>query len=132
QDAENRHLQDDRIDGPSAVRCSVVLLEPVSRSANGHDDDGAEANEAIAEGDDDSSWKRQLRAETCEQVCERRNDLPENDTDDQGRNHDDRDRIDHGGFDLPLQLDGLFDVGREALENRVENTVKLKGQVKSA
>ena len=40
---------------------------------------------------------------------------------------DDRDRVDHRRLDLPLQLDGLFDVGRQPLENRVENAARLAG-----
>ena len=41
---------------------------------------------------------------------------------------DDGDRIDHRRLDLALQLDGLFDVDREALQNGVENTARLAGR----
>ena len=40
---------------------------------------------------------------------------------------DDRDRIDHRRLHLAGQLDGLLDVGREPLENRVENAARLAG-----
>ena len=39
--------------------------------------------------------------------------------------HDDGNRVDHRRLHLALQLHGLFDVGREALENRVEDTARL-------
>ena len=38
---------------------------------------------------------------------------------------DDGDRVDHRRLHLALQLHGLFDVGRQALENRVEDTARL-------
>ena len=41
---------------------------------------------------------------------------------------DDRDRVDHGALDLGLQLDVLLDVGREALEDGVEDTARLAGR----
>ena len=40
---------------------------------------------------------------------------------------DDGDRVDQGGLDLALQLDGLLDVGREALQDGVEDTARLAG-----
>jgi hypothetical protein len=52
-------------------------------------------------------------------------DLPQNRADDQRGDDDDRDRIDHRGLHFALQLDVLFDVDREALENGVEDTARF-------
>ena len=86
---------------------------------------GTKRTSAVAQRDDDARRQRQLGAEAGEQVGEGRNDLPQNDADDDGGDDDDRDRIDHRGLDLALQLDVLLDVGREALENRVEDAARL-------
>ena len=60
-----------------------------------------------------------------EQRREGRDDLPQDDADDAAGDDDDGDRIDHRRLDLALQLDRLLDVGREPLENRVEDTARL-------
>ena len=86
-----------------------------------------EPHQAVAQRDDDARRQRQLGAKAGEQVGERRNDLPQNDADHDRGDDDDRDRVDHRGLDLALQLDGLLDVGRQALQNRVENTARLAG-----
>ena len=43
------------------------------------------------------------------------------------RHHQDGDRIDQRRLHGALQLDVLFDVGRQALQNGVENTARLAG-----
>ena len=82
----------------------------------------------VAGPDDDAGRQRQLGAEAGEQLGEGRDDLPQNDGDDQAGDGHDRDRVDHRGLDLALQLDVLLDVDREALENRVEDTARLAGR----
>ena len=62
-----------------------------------------------------------------EQAREGRDDLPQNDADDAAGDDDDRDRVDHRRLHLAGQLDGLLDVGREPLENRVEDAARLAG-----
>ena len=84
-------------------------------------------HEAVAEADDDARRQRQVGAEAGEQRRERRDDLPQNHADHAAGDHDDRDRIDHRRLDLTGELDRLLDVGREALENRVENTAGFTG-----
>ena len=65
------------------------------------------------------------RAKAGKELGERRNDLPQNHRHDEAGDHDDGDRINHRRLDLPFQLDGFFDVGRQPFENRVENTARL-------
>ena len=85
-------------------------------------------HDAVAGGDDDAGRERQLGAQAGEQLCKRRDDLPENRADDQRGDHDDRDRVDHRGLHFPLQLDRLLDVGRQPLENGVEDAARLAGR----
>ena len=63
---------------------------------------------------------------SIEQRHENRNDLPQQQRDHASRDADqDRDRIDHRGLHRALQLDVLFNVGGEALQNGVENTARF-------
>src|SRR3989304_6082487 len=64
-------------------------------------------------------------AQAGEERGEGRDDLPQNDADDAAGDEDDGDRVDHRRLDLPRQLHGLLDVGRQPLENRVENAARL-------
>ena len=93
-----------------------------------HDHERHEAHQAVAERDDDARRQRQLGAEAGEQAGERRDDLPQNDADDDRGDHDDGDGIDHRRLHLALQLDGLLDVGRQPLENGVEDAARLAGR----
>jgi hypothetical protein len=77
--------------------------------------------------DDDPRRERQLGPEAGEQGGERRDDLEQDDRDDDGGDRDDGDRVDQGGADLGAQLDRLLDVGREALQDGVEDTARLAG-----
>ena len=45
--------------------------------------------------------------------------------DDDPGDADDRHRVDHRALDLGLELDGLLDVGGQALEDRVEDAARL-------
>ena len=103
----------------------VVRLEGVADRADADDDERHEVHEEVAERDDDARRQRQLGAKAGEQRRERRDDLPQNDADHEHGDHDDGDRIDHRRLHLALQLDRFLDVGREPLENRVENTARL-------
>ena len=104
---------------------AVVGAEPEHRRTDADQNERHEADEPVARRDDDPRRQRQLGAKAGEQTGKGRDDLPQNDAHHEDRNDDDRDRVNHGGLDLTLQLDGLFDVGRQALENRVENTAGL-------
>ena len=47
--------------------------------------------------------------------------------DDADRDHEDRGRVDHRALDLALQLLGLLEVDREAVQDRVEDAADLAG-----
>ena len=68
-----------------------------------------------------------MPTEALEESCEDRDDLPQDDVDDDDGDRHNRQRIDHRGVDLRLQFDVLFNVGRQTLENGVENTAGLAG-----
>jgi hypothetical protein len=53
--------------------------------------------------------------------------LPQDHGHDDGGDEQDRHGIDHGRLDLGGQLDGFLDVGREALEDGVENAARFAG-----
>ena len=118
-------LQHRRVDDPAPLRGRVVRLEGVGDGAGADSQEGEEANQVVAERDDDARRQRQLGAESRKQRREGRDDLPQNEADDRARDDDDGDRIDHRRLHLALQLHGLFDVGREPLENRVEDAARL-------
>ena len=105
----------------------VVLPESIPGQRDRGNHERRVLHEVVAERDDDARRQRQLGAEALEHRRERRDDLPQDDADDDARNHDDRDRVNHRGLDLALQLDGFFDVDRKALQNRVENTARFAG-----
>ena len=54
-------------------------------------------------------------------------DLPQQENDDAAGDAHNGDRINQGGLHGALQLDVLFDVAGEALENGVENTARFAG-----
>jgi hypothetical protein len=62
-----------------------------------------------------------------EEARKRGDDLPQNRRYDDRRNGDDRDGVHHRGFDLALELDGLFNVHGEPLENPVQDATSLAG-----
>ena len=106
----------------------VVALERVADQADRDDARSSRRPRAPSlKADDDARRQRQLRAEAGEQLGERRDDLPQDRADDDRGDHDDGDRIDHRRLDLPLQLDGLLDVDRQPLEDRVEDAARLAG-----
>ena len=78
-------------------------------------------------GDRDSRRQRQAGAETFEQRCEGRNHLPENDPDHRDGDQDDGGRIDHRRAHRGAQFYDLFNVGRQTLENRIQDTARLTG-----
>ena len=82
------------------------------------------ANE-IAQGDHDTRRERQLHFEPVEQSHENRHHLPEQQGDNHGRDEQHGHRIDQRGLHGALQFDVFLDVGREPLENGVENTARL-------
>ncbi len=89
---------------------------------------GSPRHDPVAERDHDARGQRQLRAHALEHRGEGRDHLPQDHEDHDARDRQDRDRVDHRALDLGLQLDVLLDVGRESLQDRVQDTAGLAGR----
>jgi hypothetical protein len=81
----------------------------------------------VAESDYDARRQREIDVQTVEQGDENRDDLPKQQDDHRRRNAEYGNGINHGRLHGPFQLDVLFDVARQALENGIENTARLAG-----
>src|ERR1700720_4338440 len=125
QHADHRDLEQRAIDDPAAA----VGLVPPGHAEAGGDDDGDDEDEVAA--DDvagphyDAGDQRQLAAQAGEQLGEDRDHLPQDDEDHEGGDDDDRHRVDQRRFHLALQLDRLLDVGRQALQDDVQDAARL-------
>jgi hypothetical protein len=105
----------------------VVAIDRVDAEPDEDEDHPPPAADEVRQGDRDTGGERQLRAQPLEQGREGRNDLPEDDPHDPDRDRDDGDGIDHRGPHGRAELDDLLDVGRQALEDDVEDTAGLAG-----
>src|ERR1700735_4871894 len=81
----------------------------------------------VAQHNHDASWKRQVHTQSIEQRGENRHDLPQEKNDHATGDAHDRSRIDCRRLDSAFQFDVLLDVGREPLQNGVENAARLAG-----
>ena len=71
----------------------------------------------------------QLRvAHVLVHLLERRDDLDQHHADHADRDDEDADRVVHRALELALQLDGLLDVDRESVQDRVEDAADLAGR----
>ena len=125
QDAENRQFQRPGVNLLPPLLGRVDPLENKDERDNGTDDHQDIVLNEIAQIDDDLGRHRQRAAEIGKQLCEGRDDEDQNDGDDHDGNADDGRRVGHGTLDLFLQLHGFFDVGRQPVEDGVENPADL-------
>src|ERR1700733_3781785 len=125
---DQRNFQNDGVNRHAALRRAIPGLqgEHATREEQG-DDEAVDAADEIAEHDDDARGQRQVHTQAVEELGENRHDLPEQQDDDAAGDAQDGDRINHGGLHGALQLDVLFNVAGEALENGVQNTARLAG-----
>src|ERR1700691_2497367 len=125
---DQRNFQNDRVNRHAALRRAIPGLqgEHATRNEQG-DDETVDAADEIAEHDDDARRQRQVHAPTVEELGKNRHDLPQQQDDDAAGNAHDGGRINHGGLHGALELDVLFNVAGEALENGVQNTARLAG-----
>ncbi len=109
--------------GPVAVR------DPRDQRDDGAEDDPDVGDEALAQADHELGQAGELilPSELREHLAEGRDDPGEHDHDHRDGDEEDGHRIDHRSADLPLQLDVLLDVDREALEDRVQDAAHLAG-----
>src|SRR5580704_15785209 len=81
----------------------------------------------MAHADNDSSWQGKVNVQADEQRGENRHHLPQQQSDDASGDKQNHHRVNQRGLHGALQLYVLLDVGREALENDVQNTARLAG-----
>jgi hypothetical protein len=129
--ADDRHLQHQPVEHPPPLRRLVVSAYGDDRpDDDAEDDEAVDAGEEVADADDDAGGERQLLAgaeQAGEDVLERGDDEDHDDGDDGDGDDDDRRRVDHRRDHVAPQLDDLLDVGREALEDEVEDAAGLAG-----
>ncbi len=103
------------------------LLDPEEQAADAQDKEPPELADEPAQSDHNARGQRQGHAQTGEQVGEDRHHPLEQCADDQEGQGDHRHRVDQGRLHRRAQLDGLFDVDRQALQDDVENTAGFTG-----
>jgi hypothetical protein len=84
-------------------------------------------DEAVRNRDDHQSRPWQVAAEALEHILERRHHENHDHRGDDEGNHQDRDRVEHRAFELGLDGLDFFLVGRQAVEQGIENTGLLAG-----
>ncbi len=128
QRPEERQLQEDRVGLVAEARRAAPRLDVGDGDRHGRrEDDEDPALQPVAEVDHHLCRRGKLAAEVLEHLLEDRNHL-----DQQQRQHADRDhhhgaRVDHRALDLALQAVGLLEIGRKAVEDRVEHAADLAG-----
>src|SRR5580658_4090178 len=125
---DQRNLQDYRVNRHAALRSAIPGLQGEHGAGEEQgDDEAVDAANEIAQHDDDARGQRQVDAQTVEELGENRHDLPQQQDDDAASDAQDGGRINHSGLHGALELDVLFDVAGEALQNGVQNTARLAG-----
>src|SRR6267154_5897382 len=97
-------------------------------SDDGGKDDVPVLDESVRDPHDEQGRGGEIGAEVREHLLERRNHENHDDRGDDEGYDDDRDRIEQGGFDLRLDGEDFFFVGRQAFEQGFENPGLLAGR----
>src|SRR5262249_38683096 len=124
-EAENRQLQQQPVDDSPAVVGLVVAANEEDEAGDPDHEEDEVAGQEVGGRDQSASGEGRPGNKAREEGRERRNALEKDDRDDDRRDDDDRDGVDQSGADLGPKFDGLLDVGREALQDRVQNTARL-------
>src|SRR5580658_10799244 len=126
--ADQRNLKNHGVNRHATLRRAVPGFHGDHASDAEHgDDEAVDAADKFAHLNDDARGQRQVHAQAVEELSENRDDFPQQQDDDAAGDAEDGDRIDHRGLHGALQLDVLFDVAGEPLQNGVENTARLSG-----
>ena len=115
-------LEQHGVEEIAPARMLANLLDAEDRADGAHDKEPPEVANESAEADDDAGRQRKRDSQADEQVGENRHHPLEQRGHDQHREGDNGDRVDQSRLDGRAQLDRLFHVDRQALENDVENT----------
>src|SRR5271156_36452 len=126
--ADQRNLQNDGVNRHATLGCAVPGFQSEQAADKECGDDQAvDAADEFAHHDHDARGKGQVHTQAVEKLGEDRDDLPQQQDDDAAGDAHDGDRVDHRGLHGALELDVLFDVAGEALQNGVQNTARLTG-----
>src|SRR3990172_10710845 len=105
----------------------VRVAEKYNRPDNRADDGPPPVLERPGKIDDHLGHGRQVGAETGKQTFELGNDEYQQHGGDDERHHNDRHRVEQGGFDLALDGLDLFLVGGDLVQDALQNTGLLTG-----
>src|SRR5581483_9748294 len=125
QHADNRKVEQELVEVVAAFGMLGDLLDGNDQRDQAGDEHPREAAHEVAGAHDDAGGQRKVNTQAGEQLRKRGDDELQQAADDQHGDADDRHGIDERRLDGRFQLDGFFDVGRKALENRVQNTAGL-------
>src|SRR5882724_126815 len=126
QDAKDGKFEHDGVNNEAALLRAIPDFQSKEGGPESHEDQKAKnTTDEIAHPDDDFRGQRKINAKSREQRGENRHHFPEQQGDDTAGHGQNADRIYKCRFDDSLQLDVLFDVGRKALQNGVENTPRF-------
>src|SRR4029077_5726614 len=126
KEADDGHFEQETINREPPLRSPIKQLQSYAHADKKNQTETAvDAAHEPAEADDDARRQGQLGSQSVEKGNEDGDDLPKKQGDDRASNAQEGDRINQRGIHRPLQLDVLLDVGREALENGVEDTARL-------
>src|SRR6202789_4145990 len=125
---DERNFQNEGVNRHAALRSAIPGLqgEGAPSEEKENEEAGDAANE-IAQHDDDARGQGQVDAQPVEELGENRHDLPQQQDDDAASDAQDGGRINHRGLHGAFELDVLFNVAGEALQNGVQNTARLAG-----
>src|SRR5208282_3022034 len=127
QQSEDRQLEQHGIKVILAARMLANLLDTEDQADATQNEEPPEIAHKVTETDDDASGQRKIDSKPHKEVGEDRYHPLKQRGHDQHCERDDRHGIDQRRFDGRAQLDRLFHVDGQALQDDVENTAGLAG-----
>ena len=128
QHAQYRKFQDNGIEHKAALRGAIPDLQAENASAESHENEKTKNTaDEITHGNDNFGGQGEIHTQTGKQRGENRHDFPQQQRNNTAGHGQDAYRINEGGLDGALQLDVLFDVSREPLQNGIQNTAGFAG-----
>src|SRR6202047_1332251 len=125
QHADDGQLEQHGVEVIAATRMLANLLDAEEQADATHDKEPPEMAHESTEADDDAGRQRKRNSQSDKEVCEDRHHPLEQRSHDHHGEGNDGDRVDQRRLDGRAQLDRLFHVNREALQDDVENTAGL-------
>src|SRR5271157_2379308 len=125
QHTEDGQFEQHGVEVIAPTRVLANLLDPEDEADGAHDKEPPEMTHEGAEADDEAGPQRERNSQSDKKVGEDRHHPLEQRAHDQAGEGDDGYRVDQRRLDGGAQLDCLFHVDRQALEDDVENTAGL-------